>query len=402
MSGSPPRLEIEIQDLGGPQALPHCPYEFPPAGNAGADGVIGAGGDFSPSTVVAAYRQGIFPWPHPEQMGMCPWLPELLDGLLGSDIVGFQTPQHGRNFLELAARSGRQVSQPANASEAPQIVHCGHTTQVRDYPISIAWPTTVQTAALPSVASCRRQAQAQWLLPPNGRLIIGIDRFDYTKGIIERLHAFEHLLDTHPQWQGLVRFVQIAAPTRTGLKEYTDFQNQVLAEVTRINARFVASDGVPPIVLLDAHHGRAALDALYRAADICLVTSLHDGMNLVCKEFVAARSDEQGVLVLSQFAGAANELAAALIVNPYHTVQVADALNQALSMERDEQRRRMRALRDTVKTANVYRWAACMLLDAAALRAPTPEVGRRVLHAQATRGDASWVAARAGSVMASV
>ena len=313
------------------------------------------------------------PWPHPEQMGMCPWLPELLEGLLGSDIVGFQTPQHLGNFAELARRSGKHVSQ----GESPDIVQRGHTTQVRDYPISIAWPTAAETAALPSIAACRREAAAQWSVPPHGKLIVGVDRFDYTKGIIERLQAFEELLDTHPHWQGLVRFVQIAAPTRIGLAEYTDFQVQVFAEVARINARF-AVNGDAPIALLDAHHDRAALDALYRSADVCLVTSLHDGMNLVCKEFVAARDDEQGVLVLSQFAGAANEMATALIVNPYHTVQVAHALHQALSMPGTEQRRRMRALRETVKAANVYRWAARILLDAEALRAPALAPSPRV------------------------
>ncbi len=322
------------------------------------------------ATIVSFWH---IPWPHPEQMGMCPWLPELLEGLLGSDIVGFQTPQHQRNFAELAKRSGKHVTQ----GDAPEVVQRGHTTQVRDYPISIAWPTAAETAALPSVESCRRDAMSQWSLGPLGKLIVGVDRFDYAKGIIERLHAFEQLLDTQPQWQGLVRFVQIAAPTRTGLKEYTDFQAQVFAEVARINARFARS-GDAPIVLVDAHHDRVALHALYRSADVCLVTSLHDGMNLVCKEFVAARDDEQGVLVLSQFAGAANELETALIVNPYHTVQVANALHQALSMPGNEQRRRMRALRETVKSANVYRWAASMLLDAAALRTPALPVSARV------------------------
>ncbi len=345
------------------------------------------------ATIVSFWH---IPWPHPEQMGVCPWLPALLEGLLGSDIVGFQTPQHGHNFAELAGRSGKRASQ----GDTPEILQRGHTTLVRDYPISIAWPTAAETAALPSVESCRREAQSMWSLAPQGKLIVGVDRFDYTKGIMERLHAFEQLLDTHPQWQGRVRFVQIAAPTRTGLKEYTDFQTQVRAEVGRINARFaVGGDG--PIVLLDAHHDRTALDALYRSADVCLVTSLHDGMNLVCKEFVAARDDEQGVLVLSQFAGAANELGTALIVNPYHTVQVANALDQALCMPSSEQRRRMRALRETVKAANVYRWAASMLQDAAALRAPAPPLAPRALPAPGRQARVNPIV-RGRNAMASV
>jgi alpha,alpha-trehalose-phosphate synthase [UDP-forming] len=303
------------------------------------------------------------PWPHPQQMGMCPWLDEIMHGLLGSDIVGLQTRQDARNFADLAGHVGARVIQ----GDSTEILHGNRITQVRDYPISIAWPTPAATTALPSVKSSRRIAEKQWSLPAEGRFIIGIDRFDYTKGIIERLHAFEELMTSRPQWQGLVRFVQVAAPSRARLKEYKDFQGQVHAEVDRINAKFHTLVH-RPIVLLDSHHDRAALDRLYRAADVCLVTSLHDGMNLVCKEFVAARDDEQGVLVLSQFAGAADELSDALIVNPYHCAQVAESIHQALSMSKGEQRQRMQALRQKVKSANVYRWAGRMLTDAAALR----------------------------------
>lgn len=308
------------------------------------------------------------PWPHPQQMEMCPWLGELLNGLLGSDIVGLQTPQDAGNFADLAARCGERKTE----RDSTVVLHGNGSTHVRHYPISIAWPIATDTTATPSVKSCRQMAERYWLLPPQGRLIIGVDRFDYTKGIIERLHAFEELMTTRPQWQGLVRFVQIAAPTRQGLKDYTDFQTQVRKEVDRINAKFDALHHAP-IVLLDSQHDRLALDKLYRAADVCLVTSLHDGMNLVCKEFVAARDDEQGVLVLSQFTGAARELDAALIVNPYHTAQVAESLHQALSMTKIEQGQRMRALRCTVKSASVYRWAASMLTDAVALRSAVPK-----------------------------
>ncbi len=324
------------------------------------------------ATIVSFWH---IPWPHPQQMGLCPWMDELMHGLLGSDIVGLQTGQDARNFADLAARVGGRVIH----GDSAEVLHGDRTTQVRNYPISIAWPTATAAAALPSVKSCRRAAEKQWLLPSEGRLIIGIDRFDYTKGIVERLHAFEELLTNRPQWHGLVRFVQVAATTRAGLKEYKDFQGQVRAQVARINAKF-KSLGSEPIVLLDWHHDRAALNKLYRAADVCLVTSLHDGMNLVCKEFVAARDDEQGVLVLSQFAGAADELSEGLIVNPYHSAQVAESLHQALSMPKDEQRRRMRSLRSTVKSANVYRWAARMLTDAAALRSPVSPQGSHLLH----------------------
>ncbi len=327
------------------------------------------------ATIVSFWH---IPWPHAQQMRMCPWLGDLMRGLLGSDIVGLQTHQDAHNFSDLASDFGQNIAK----GDSVQIFHGGRVTRVRNYPISIAWPKPDNLTATPSVKSSRAKVQNQLSMAPACRLIIGVDRFDYTKGIIERLHAFEKMLLRYPQWQGLARLVQIAAPSRQGIKQYTDFQLQVRTEVTRINAAF-ESLGAPPIVLLDSQHDRAALDNLYRAADVCLVTSLHDGMNLVCKEFVAARDDEQGVLVLSQFAGASHELDAALIVNPYHTTQVANALHQALCMPLAQQQERMRALRRIVKSANVYRWAGTILTDAAAIRstthAPTANAWRKPL-----------------------
>ncbi len=314
------------------------------------------------ATIVSFWH---IPWAHPEQMGICPWLPALVHGLLGSDIVGFQTPQHQRNFVE-SARAGshhNKVDHPCD------VVRGAHRSRVRAYPISIAWPSQRQMDALPSVAQCRKAAAARWSVPAHRRLIVGIDRLDYTKGLLERLHALEHLLEHYPQWRGAVQLIQVAAPSRSTLTEYAGFRAQLMAEVDRINARFATTDA-PLVLLLDTHHDRAAVDALYRAADVCLVTSLHDGMNLVCKEFVAARDDLHGVLVLSQFAGAAAELPDALVVNPYHTAQVAQALHVGLQMPAQEQRRRMSRLRATVQERNVYRWATSMLLDAAEVRAP--------------------------------
>ena len=194
-------------------------------------------------------------------------------------------------------------------------------------------------------------------------LAVGVDRFDYTKGIIERLNAVERLLEKYPQWVGRFTFIQVAAPSRSALEEYRFFQERVQLLTERINTRF-GSAHYQPVHLLASHHESDALLRLYRAADVCLVTSLHDGMNLVCKEFVAARDDEQGVLVLSRFAGAARELHEALIVNPYHVEETADAIFQAITMPKAEQRERMASLRMTVREFNVYRWAGRMLSDA--------------------------------------
>ena len=201
-------------------------------------------------------------------------------------------------------------------------------------------------------------------LPPGHKILLGVDRLDYTKGIVERLLAVEHLLASYPELVGKVSFVQIAAPSRSALEEYQNFAARVRGHAERINARF-AGDHPPPVVLLIEHHASESVNAHYRGCDVCVVTSLHDGMNLVAKEFIAARGDEQGVLVLSRFAGAAGELVDALIVNPYHLEQTADALYAALTMSEAEQRERMRSLRALVRDFNIYRWAGRMLLDAA-------------------------------------
>lgn len=299
------------------------------------------------------------PWTSPEQMSICPWLRELIDGLLGSDIVGFQTEQHRTNFIGTAERCGKEMS---------DVQHRGgtglsHKVVVRDYPISVAWPLKPVSDDAAPLLTGGPALKETWFLPRGGKLIVGIDRFDYTKGLVERLQAVENLLEHRPEWHGRFKFVQVAAPSRAMLPEYIAFRAHVFEEVSRINARFGNAEW-EPIILLATHHEQRAVQALYRAAHLCLVTSLHDGMNLVAKEFVAARDDEQGVLVLSEFAGASHELHSALIVNPYHTAQVADALHRGLTMSASEQRLRMQSLRSTVKKNNVYRWAAHMLIDA--------------------------------------
>jgi trehalose 6-phosphate synthase len=236
---------------------------------------------------------------------------------------------------------------------------------IESYPISIEWPDAV--AALPPVDLCRQRVLEDLGLPPETCLAVGVDRFDYTKGILERLHAVERLLEKRPEWIGRFVFVQVAAPTRSALEEYKTFQQRIHSLTDRINHRF-GDPRYQPVRLLAEHHDHDAINMLFRAAQICVVTSLHDGMNLVSKEFVAARDDEQGVLVLSRFAGAARELSEALIVNPYHVEETADALHRAATMPPAEQRERMASLRMTVRENNVFRWAGRMLADAGRFR----------------------------------
>jgi trehalose 6-phosphate synthase len=204
-------------------------------------------------------------------------------------------------------------------------------------------------------------------LPAGHKIGVGVDRLDYTKGIEERLRAAERLLETNPEWVGKFSFIQIAAPTRASIEDYQTYEQRVRVLVTRINSRF-ADRGAPAIILLVQHHEPAEVYVYYRAADLCFVSSLHDGMKLVAKEFVAARDDDAGVLLLSQFTGAARELPEALIVNPYDVEQCAAALNVALTMPRSWQRTRMQLMRSLIREFNVFRWAGRMLMDAAVLR----------------------------------
>jgi len=246
------------------------------------------------------------------------------------------------------------------------VVQQGLSTQVRPYPISVEWPVHWLTG-LPPAAECRAEVRAELGLPPDAVLGVGVDRLDYTKGVEERLLAVERLLERFPEFRGRFSFVQLAAPSRTLIERYQRLNEDVERLVTRINERFAAG-AYCPVILRRAHHEPPTVFRYYRAADLCYVSSLHDGMNLVAKEFVAARDDEQGVLILSQFTGAARELTEALVVNPYDLEEASAAMAAALTMSAEEQRMRMRAMRAFVAEFNVYRWAGRMLVDAARLR----------------------------------
>ncbi|MEO8449468.1 MAG: trehalose-6-phosphate synthase [Gemmatimonadota bacterium] len=321
------------------------------------------------------------PWPNSERFGICPWREKLLEGMLGSSIIGFHTHAHCNNFVEavdrfLEARIDR---------DQEAVVQQGRATLIRPYPISIEWPNRWASTA-PAVDDCRRSVFAELGLPADGELGVGVDRLDYTKGVEERLLAVELLLEGHPDHIGRFTFVQLAAPSRTGIEAYRALNDTVERTANRINERF-GRGAYQPIVLLRAHHEPPTVFRYYRAANLCYVSSLHDGMNLVAKEFVAARDDERGVLILSQFTGAARELTEALIVNPYDLDEAAAALATALAMSPDEQADRMRAMRAFISEFNVYRWAGRMLVDAARLRRRDRLAGR--LSERAALGEES-------------
>ncbi len=312
------------------------------------------------ATVISFWH---IPWPNPEAFGICPWREEILRGLLGSTIMGFHTRFHCNNFIATVDR----FMECRIDRERQTISHRGKLTAVRSYPISIEWPPKVMGGVLPA-EECGQRVRERHGLAPGVQIGLGVDRLDYTKGILERFHAFERMLELFPQWIGKVAFIQIAAPSRSKLASYRQFASEVVECVKRINERFSELAGFPPIVLVEEHLDPPVVYEYYRAASFCLVTSLHDGMNLVAKEFVSARDDELGVLILSMFTGASRELPEALLVNPYNLDVCAQTIHQALSMPPEEQRARLASMRKQIGEFNVFRWAGRMLIDAAEVR----------------------------------
>ncbi len=302
------------------------------------------------------------PWPNSETFSICPWREQIIDGLLGSTILGFHTQFHCNNFLEAADRFMECRIDREHAS----VTVGGHETMIRPYPISIEWPPAALATQAP-VRECRYAVQQRYGLSADVRIGVGIERFDYTKGILDRIRAVDDLLNRQPEWRGKFVFIQAAAPTRSKLDTYSALQAEATRLADEVNGRH-GNGNYKPIRLVIRHHEPDEVYELFRASDMCVVSSLHDGMNLVAKEFVAARDDEQGVLILSSFAGASRELSEALIVNPYDTHAMAEAIGAALRMPASEQRERMRLMRDLVRQRNVYRWAAQILLDTARLR----------------------------------
>jgi trehalose 6-phosphate synthase len=308
------------------------------------------------------------PWPNSEMFGICPWQRELVDGLLGADLIGFHIQTHCNNFLETVDHAVEALTEWDRFA----VNRNGHVTRVRPYPISVAFPESVPTDEETRSVGAERAAICDELGIEASLFGVGVDRVDYTKGILERFRAIERFLEQYPSYQRRFALLQIGAPSRTDIVRYKNFLDEVTEEAERINAKF-QSGRWKPIVLLKRHHSHEEIARYYRAASVCLVTSLHDGMNLVAKEFVASREDEQGVLILSTFAGAARELTDALLVNPYDVLQLAEAIHQALEMPEVEQAKRMQWMRRAVKEHNIYRWAANLLSDLTEIRIEAAE-----------------------------
>ena len=330
------------------------------------------------------------PWPNPEAFGICPWQRDLVDGLLGADLIGFHIQAHCSNFLQTVDRT---VESRIDWNQS-SVQRLEHRTMVRPFPISVDFPAPPNPESVKQSSYEERTTILKGLGVNAALMGVGVDRLDYTKGILERFLAVERFLEKYPRYQGVFTFVQIGAPSRTHIKRYHDLQAEVEAEADRINWRFQAEQW-KPIVLLARQHSHEEVAAYYRAADLCLVTALHDGMNLVAKEFVATRHDERGVLILSCFTGAARELHDALQVNPYDIDQTAEAIRAALEMASDEKQLRMQRMRKLVRENNVYRWAGSLIGELCEVRLNTPEMsGSNAFNPQfssdnPTRGAAS-------------
>lgn len=301
------------------------------------------------------------PWPNPESFGICPWKKELLLGMLGADLIGFHTQYHCNNFLETVntALESRVIWENYSVKIG------NHFTLVKPFPISIAF--TLKDYEQSMIA----KPNASELLRQHGIIAqsfgIGVDRIDYTKGLIEKFLAIERFFEKNPNYINKFTFVQIGAPSRSLLKTYSDTISAVDAEVNRINWKLKTKNW-QPILFLKKHHSHEEIIPFYEAASFCMVTSLHDGMNLVAKEFISSRSNNDGVLILSQFAGASHELHNALIINPYDIEASADAIKIAIEMPLEEQKQRMKQMRRMVMSNNVYSWASAILRTMASIQ----------------------------------
>jgi len=297
------------------------------------------------------------PWPNSEVMRILPFKEELLDDLLSNDLLAFQVQYHVINFLDTVNR----FLEARVEYDLAKITKTSKATLVRSFPIGIDFEQVSQLSGSAQTESLRRELVRKYRLK-NKIVAVGVDRIDYTKGMIERFRAIDRFLETNPQYVGKFVFVQLGALSRIQLSEYRELNDTLNSLMVSINEKY-QSLGWKPIIFVRANHSKETLTAWNGIANIAMVTSLHDGMNLVAKEFVAARNDLMGTLILSEFTGAARELSDALIVNPYYIDGISDAIKKAVQMTAEEQQKRMAKMREAVKRQNVYRWAAKILSE---------------------------------------
>jgi trehalose 6-phosphate synthase len=301
------------------------------------------------------------PWPNPEVFSICPYYQEILDGMLGCDLIGFHVQFHCNNFLETANR----LIESRVDTEKFSIVRAGRETVIKPFPISV---DTVNSKKEGQESLNQKTEKIRIELELTDKIIgLGVERIDYTKGLIERVQAIDRFFEKYPQYKGKVVFVQLAAPSRTHIKRYHDLMGEIDELIEKTNWKY-SDTNWQPIIYLKRHFSPEEILPYYKLADFCVVSSLHDGMNLVAKEFVSAKDDLRGSLILSRFTGAAKELEQAIQINPYSIEEFAAAIKQAIEMPREEQARRMEIMRKIVQENNVYKWAGSIITELTALK----------------------------------
>ena len=315
--------------------------------------------DKRPDAKVALFWH--IPWPTPEAFMICPYQNEILEGMLGSDLIGFHVQNHCNNFLDTVNR----LLESRVDTEKFSVVRSGKETFIRAFPISIN--ARIGDGAF-KVDPIRQVEKLQKEFELENKIVaVGVDRIDYTKGIVERILAIDKFLDKYPEYKKKFVFIQLAAPSRTHIKRYHDLIGEIDELIERINWKHIDRNW-KPIIYLKKHFSQDDIQPYYKLGDICIVSSLHDGMNLVAKEYVAERDDLSGALILSKFTGASRELTDAILVNPYSTEEFADSIKMAIQMPKEEKRRRMENMRKVIAENNIYRWAGNIITELTALK----------------------------------
>lgn len=296
------------------------------------------------------------PWPTPESFSICPYRKEILDGMLGCDLIGFHVQNHCNNFLDTANR----LLESRVDTEKFSVVRLDKETFVRAFPISVDGHITSdakESDLTKQIENIKKEFDLE------DKIVgIGVDRIDYTKGIIERILAIDRFFEKYPRYRKKVVFMQIAAPSRVHIKRYHDLMSEIDELVEKKNWKHMDGNW-KPIIYLKKHFSQDEIEPFYKMADFCIVSSLHDGMNLVAKEYVAAKKDLSGSLILSQFTGAARELTSAVQFNPYAIEEFADAIKFSLEMPLEEKRKRMESMRKIITENNIYRWAGNIITE---------------------------------------
>ena len=310
-----------------------------------------------PDAIVALFWH--IPWPNPEVFSICPYQEEILDGMLGCDLIGFHVQYHCNNFLDTANR----LLESRVDTEKFSVVRANKETFIRAFPISVDnYSYEAASSDFESMEAIRKEYELE------GKIVgLGVERIDYTKGIVERIQAIDRFLEKYPQYIGKFVFIQIAAPSRTHIKRYHDLMGEIDELIDKVNWKH-SDNSWKPIIYMKKHFSSDEIKPFYAIADVCVVSSLHDGMNLVAKEYVATKNGASGMLVLSCFTGAARELADAVQINPYSTEKFADAIKLAIEIPEEEKKARMSNMNKIVSDNNVFHWAGNIISEIASLK----------------------------------